>query len=156
MPPDAPQPGFGGPFFDGGMHHVIGFRGGFFLAFLVNRSRPVVVIVVARDRSATKFLPDSSDRTGHQFVGGGLASSGPVGFPASRIVVYLLRGTSTVKPLTSLYDVRTVRRTASRFAAFRDERQPYGQCVQRPPPESRSRCPVGLSSYVCTELRRTD
>ena len=35
MPPDAPQPGFGGPFFDGGMHHVIGFRGGLFLAFLV-------------------------------------------------------------------------------------------------------------------------
>ncbi len=35
MQPDAPQPGFGGPFFDGGMHHVIGFRGGLFLAFLV-------------------------------------------------------------------------------------------------------------------------
>ncbi|MDE2282632.1 MAG: SHOCT domain-containing protein [Actinomycetales bacterium] len=35
MQPDAPQPGFGGRFFDGGMHHVIGFRGGLFLAFLV-------------------------------------------------------------------------------------------------------------------------
>ncbi len=41
MPPDAPQPGFGGPFFDGGMHHGLGLRGGLFLVFLV------IVLVVA-------------------------------------------------------------------------------------------------------------
>ena len=35
MPPDSPQPGFGGPFFDGGMRHGFGLRGGLFLAFLV-------------------------------------------------------------------------------------------------------------------------
>ncbi len=34
MPPDAPQPGFGGPFFYGGMHHGLGLRGGLFLVFL--------------------------------------------------------------------------------------------------------------------------
>ncbi len=35
MPPDSPQPGFGGPFFDGGMRHAVGLRGGLFLVFLV-------------------------------------------------------------------------------------------------------------------------
>ena len=74
MPPDSPQPGFGGPFNGGAMHHALGLRGGLFLVFLVLLLVVAVVAlllsVASRRRGATGVAATS--QRGPSFGGGAL------------------------------------------------------------------------------------
>ena len=93
VPPDAPQPGFGGPFHDGGMRHVIGLRGGLFLVLLVAL---LVVAIIALLLSMSRRRRDESRR------GAGPSSSSGLGSGALRILdERLARGDLDVDEYTS-------------------------------------------------------
>lgn len=65
MPPDAPQPGFGGPFFDGGMHHGLGLRGGLFLVLLaILLIVAIAALLLSMSRRRDESRRDLDDRRG--------------------------------------------------------------------------------------------
>ena len=96
MPPDAPQPGFGGPFFDGGMRHAVGLRGGLFLAFLV------LLLIVAIVALLLSMSQRRRDNVGHD---GGVRDGSPAGSALRILDERLARGEIDVDDYTSRRNV---------------------------------------------------
>lgn len=96
MPPDAPQPGPGGPFFYGGYHHAVGLRGGLFLAFLVLL---LVVAIVALLLSMSRRRRDEAD------LGVGYRHASLAGTALNILDARLARGEIDVDEYTSRRNV---------------------------------------------------
>ncbi len=96
VPPDAPQPGFGGPYFDGGMRHAVGLRGGFFLVFLV------LLLIVA---VAALLLSMSQRRRDGGARDGGARDGWPGGSARKILDERLARGEIDVDDYTSRRNV---------------------------------------------------